>query len=411
MDVKNVLWFLKYKKSRIEETQWFFTSHNGDYSDNSKALSETVHLLYPEIRIVWGINKTKDYVLPSYIKSVVFQSEDYYRERAKSKVLIDNVYCENAFVLYKSEPLKNLAKAMLLNATKKKQKCYGLWHGTPLKKMGRDQCGNEDVSGFICNDLTLITGNNYTSKIMAHLSFDQMEILSLGLPRNDILFSENTNQNEVKSKLRISADKKVLLYAPTFRNDGKDTDGINLKRSGIEQLELINIDSLLTAFSEQFGGDWIFVCRFHYHVSSVVDWDMIKTKYQGKVVCGNISDDMADYLKCADALITDYSSVMFDFALTGKPCFLFAHDLTNYECHERGFYIPFEKLPFPAAQTNEELLKVIKNFDKKEYTDQITECLKMLGNTDDGKASKRIANYIYDEVYDKKASLPIKNNV
>jgi CDP-glycerol glycerophosphotransferase len=265
--------------------------------------------------------------------------------------------------------------------------------------MGNEQHGNENITGFICNNLTLITGNTYTSEIMNRLSFGNLKCISLGLPRNDILFTGNDNTITLKEKLKLPKGKKFLLYAPTFRNDGHNTDGINPKRSGIEQLELLNIDSLLSALCQRFGGDWIFVCRFHYHVASSVDWNEINIKYHSRVLCGNISDDMADYLKCSDALLTDYSSAMFDFALTGKPCFLFIPDLEYYQNHERGFYIPIDELPFPSAESDKDLIKTILDYDETQFNSSVKVCLEKLGNVDDGNACKRVAKYIFDENY------------
>ncbi len=400
MNVKDIFWIIKYKFYKIDNNQWFFTSHNGDYSDNSKALSEAIHLIYPEIRIVWAVKSRNMTTLPSYVKSVTFLSKEHFQERARSKVLIDNVFCENGYYLNKSEPIKNAIKALLLKMLKKRQNCYGLWHGTPIKCMGKDQLGNDDISGFICNNLTLITGNEYTSKIMSHLSFGKMRCSALGLPRNDILFNKNNNIQQLKEKLSLPKGKRIILYAPTFRNDGKNTQDINPKRSGIEQLELLNVESLLSAFSQRFGGNWVFVCRFHYHVSSVIDWNEIKEKYQEKVLCGNISDDMADYLQCTDALLTDYSSAMFDFALTGKPCFLFVPDLEHYQNEERGFYISIDDLPFSSAKSNMELIESVLNFDESRYNSSVESFFKGLGNADDGNACTRVAEYIYNDIYD-----------
>ena len=119
------------------------------------------------------------------------------------------------------------------------------------------------------------------------------------------------------------------------------------------------------------------------------------TRYESpQLINGNIGDDMAEYLACTDILITDYSSSMFDFALTGKPCFLFAPDREHYEKKERGFYLDYDSLPFPISYTNEELIKNIQKFDDAAYRERVLRFLEEIGNVEDGKASERIAQCI-----------------
>ena len=103
---------------------------------------------------------------------------------------------------------------------------------------------------------------------------------------------------------------------------------------------------------------------------------------------------MAEYLACADVLLTDYSSSMFDFALTGRPCFLFAPDREHYEKRERGFYMSYDALPFPASYTGGELLEKIKTFDKESYKQKIAKFLAAIGDAEDGRASERITRCI-----------------
>ena len=103
---------------------------------------------------------------------------------------------------------------------------------------------------------------------------------------------------------------------------------------------------------------------------------------------------MTEYLLCADVLITDFSSSFFDFALTKKPCFLFATDLKNYSENERGLYFSYLDLPFPTSQTPKELYYQIINFDENIYESNVCSFLKLLGNYEDGYASTKIVNDI-----------------
>ncbi len=396
MKIKNLFYLIINKFRKINPNQWFFISHNGCYSDNTKALSEYIHSKYPEIKIVWTLAEEKTQSVPEYIKCAIGKAETEY-EKSKSKVIIDVLYGENVDTLFYNDKINNFLKRLKLFLKKKNnQKIYSLWHGTPLKRMGRDQIGNDDIKNFISNNVTMISGNKYTSDIMESITFGSMNYQVLGMARNDVLFS-NENINEIKKKLNLPADKKIVLFAPTFRNDGKDVEGKNVLRSGISQINEIKINDLLNALSQKFGGEWVLVCRLHYHITPLIDWDELNTLYSGKIINGNISDDMADHLCCTDVLITDYSSSMFDFALTGKPCFLYTPDLEHYQNKERGFYIPVESLPFSYSLDSEGLIKNILKHDSFTYSQNINSLLEKMGNVDDGRACERIAEYIYNE--------------
>ncbi len=395
-----ILNYIKYKFKSINEDQWLFTSFEGHYNDGPKALSEAIHDLYPNIKIFWGVKKELLDTLPSYIHAIEINSPEYFNIMSSSRVLIDNIFCNNAITLYKGKHFNNIKKRIKLYIFKKNQKCYSLWHGTPLKRMGRDQYGNENVLNFLCNDLTIIVGNEYTEKIFKNITFNNAKIEVLGMARNDQLFEAQNKIDTIKNRLDLPIDKKIVLYAPTFRSNNKGiVDQKNFFRSGISQLTELKIDEFLSCLSRKFGGDWILVCRFHYHVSSMIDWEDIKKLYNGKIINGNLSDNMSDYLICSDILLTDYSSCIFDFAIKGNPCFLYAPDLNYYKNKERGFYIPIEDLPFPLSCSKNILFKNINTFDDSGYKNSVKNLLLRIGDVDDGHSCKRIAKFIYSNTY------------
>lgn len=385
-----------YKTAKIVRKRWTFISFSGHYSDNPKYLSKKLHDLDPSIEIVWCVNAPLLDQLPRYVIGVEYGTMEAHKYIASAAVIIDNVYGGCAFNIF-GYGLKNKLKSKLLKYIfcKNGQRIYTTWHGTPLKKMGRDQIGN-NVTGFVCGNIKMVLGNQYTLNIMKHLTFGKIPMKLLGTPRNDILFDRNVNC--YKNKLHLPLDKKVFLFAPTFRNDGLDTSGKNLNRSGIDQLEMIDIDYLFEALQCKFGGDWVMVCRFHYHVSDMVNWDELDKKYDGRVINGNLSDDMAEYLVCADILMTDASSCMFDYIITGKPCFLFFPDVDNYENRERGFYYPIKKLPFPISVNFKELLDDISDFDYKDYSEGVNKLKSDFGYYEDGESSERILKWIIEDV-------------
>ena len=109
---------------------------------------------------------------------------------------------------------------------------------------------------------------------------------------------------------------------------------------------------------------------------------------------GNACEDMAEYLLAADALLTDYSSSMFDFMLTGRPVFLYTPDIADYRDGERGFYLDVDTLPFPISQTPSGVIDNIRRFDKTAYAKATDDFLALIGNCETGGASGLVADKI-----------------
>ncbi len=201
-----------------------------------------------------------------------------------------------------------------------------------------------------------------------------------GHPRNDIFFDAE-RMRCARQKVVVSygvKGKKLLLYAPTFRED----DRIDCYR--------IDYCDLIEHMKCRFGGEWIILVRLH---------PRIQDKAAEIVPSGaNIVDvtwyaDIQELLAAADCLITDYSSCAFDFMLTRRPVFLFATDVQQYDM-ERGFYYPLETTPFPLARDNAELMKNVDAFDEAVYLPKVEAFLKEKGCMEDGHASERVADLI-----------------
>jgi len=395
MQVRELLIFSVKKVKLLKKNyKWVFTSFSGHYSDNPKYISQALHLVNPEIQIVWLVKNEYISVLPEYVHGVIFGSKAADEELKSADIIIDNTYGNHAYSVMSHNLIAFLKKFFHKIQFKDGIKIFTTWHGTPLKKMGRDQIGNE-VNDFVCGDITMILGNKYTADIMSHLTFNKIPMVVLGTPRNDLLFENDSST--LKVKLDLPINKKIILFAPTFRNDGKDVEGKNIARSGLNQLNEIDFDRLFQTLKDKFGGDWIMICRFHYHVEAIVNWEELKSKYSGQIVNGNSHDDMAEYLACADILLTDASSSMFDYSITKKPCFLFFPDLEHYRSIERGFYIPVENLPFPVSTTFEDLCQSILEFDNKEYIKNVKTMQHKLGFSESPDSSKRVVKYILSQ--------------
>lgn len=377
--VSFILRCLHSKFSRLIDNYVFFDSFHGQYNDNPKYISEELHKKYPQINIVWSVSEKNHEQLPAYVTKVKYGSSDYYKYALNSEVVVDNQMGIRSFG-FKSFRIW-LADWIL---RKKGQLSIATWHGTPLKKIGKDTL-NKRVVTYYTAIRYCVSNSDYYSQKVGEAFFLGEKIRKYGLPRNDILVVP-PNESEViklKKKLGLPLTKKIVLYAPTHRKR-------NTKLSGLNQFEQLDMSELLGVLENRFSEEFAFALRVHH---TVVESFCKQNDLKNSVINGNTGDDMSEYLLCADVLITDYSSVFFDYAITKKPCFLFMPDLEWYS-EEVGMYMDVSELPFPASKNMKELSDVIKSFDYNKYKSSVESFLCKLGSVDDGHASERVTNDI-----------------
>ena len=149
---------------------------------------------------------------------------------------------------------------------------------------------------------------------------------------------------------------------------------------------LFDCKAIQSALSEKFGGNWFILFRTHYFV-------MNQLNNAANYIDASNYPDMQELLYAADVLITDYSSSMWDFSLTRRPCFLYATDLNYYDL-DRGFYSDIHTWPYPLAESNSALIKNIKQFNNDQYQKNIQKHWDALGSYESGHACETVANYI-----------------
>jgi CDP-glycerol glycerophosphotransferase len=209
------------------------------------------------------------------------------------------------------------------------------------------------------------------------------KFLPIGMPRNDILFSHDTRIKEkVYKYYNIDTNKKIILYAPTYRGDFR-----SLKKA--EYLSMLNVEEILASLKVKYKNDFLFFHRMHYNISDF--WVDIPN-----IISASNYPDMQELLCAADILITDYSSCIWDFSLTFKPCFIYAPDLKKYQ-EEQGFYTPVEEWPFPIAETNEQLMEKINNFDDENYKQAVKKHHADLGSYEKGTACEQFCRILFDQ--------------
>ena len=189
---------------------------------------------------------------------------------------------------------------------------------------------------------------------------------------------------QVYNKLGLKNNAHTLLYAPTFRID-------NVRKNA--KINYIpDLNNILKLLEDKFDNSWYILIRLH-PLLKLENCDIVLSD---KII--NVSDypDSQELVAACDMMITDYSSIMFEPAFVRKPVFLYAPDRHEFIEKERGLLIDYDTLPFPIAETNEQLAEKILSFDKETYVKNIDLFMEKYGVHEDGHASERAAKFISD---------------
>ena len=173
-----------------------------------------------------------------------------------------------------------------------------------------------------------------------------------------------------------------MLYAPTFRDD-RHVSGVGYTGS-----VMLDFDAL----RERFGSEWVVLFRPHYFIADSFDF----SKYSGFVLNAAKADEIAELMLASDVLITDYSSVMFDYANLRRPMLFYMYDFERYRDEIRGFYFSVDELPGPIVKTQPELeeeLRRLADFDAR-FGEKYSRFCEKYVPLDDGNAARRAAELL-----------------
>jgi len=368
-----VFFYYLFRIFPVQRNKIFIQNFNGKgYGDNPKYIVEEILRRRLDYILVWAVRPKFSYDFPQAVKTVPYKSIRAIYEEVTAKVWIDN--CRKQLYVKK----------------RKEQYYIQTWHGiVNLKKVEKD--AERQLSAYYVKqakyDSTLInlfvSDSKFTSQLYRSSFWYNGEILECGSPRGDILINYNQNiKDKVKKYFNIGDNTKVILYAPTFR-DNFSVDVYNL-----------NHELILNSMREQTKGHWVFLIRMHPNISEKSN---IFT-YNDKIVNASNYSDMQELLLASDMLITDYSDCMYECALMNKPVFLYISDYKQYK-EERDFYFDLFSLPFPCAMNSSELLEKMLSFDIKLYLNSLAEFFQKVGILKDGTASEKVVDRIAKELH------------
>lgn len=360
-----------YKKLPLQQNKIILSSYDGmGYRCNSKYIAEKLLRDKAPVELVWLVSDDSIDDLPEGIKKVVIYSPEFYKEVLTAKVYITNT----VHYLYEHK--------------KEGQYFINTWHGYgPFKlaegDVNRDAASREwYIKSNAASDLFL-TASSFYGQIYRRSFYYQGEVLECGAPRNDIFFHANDCGRKIREQYQIPPEKGIVLYAPTYRSmTGDDFERYNP-----------DWERILEAFKNRFGKEYVVVYKLHHYMQKLVSE---KGLYK-EAVEATFYPDIQELLAAADIVITDYSSLMWDFSLQRRPVFLYQNDEDEYT-NERGFYSPVSEWPYPKAHSQEELAEQIRLFDGEKYITELNAFLKKYGSCDDGHASERVAERILEVV-------------
>ena len=369
--IKRVLYLLPIQDRKIV----FVNYHGKGYGDNPKYIAEEILRRQLPWKMIWLV-RNEDASIPGRIKQVNIDSLAGYYELFTTKFLISN--CKNNI------PYDYITKK------KKKQFYLQTWHGDFGPKYIEKEIEDTFSPGYVTVSKAdsavtdaVLSGSTFFSKVLRESFWlpKKCEILEYGVPRNDIYFRGEEFRNQLKRQFGFSVDDRILLYAPTFRDD----DDVSCYS--------INMERLLGTLSQNDKASWKIVVRLHPNISSRTDLFC----FNEKVIDGSVWSDQQELCLISDCLITDYSSIFADFLLMRKPVFLFATDLEKYANRQsgRGLRDLYYHLPFSLSRNQNELEYSISSFDEKEYRKKEEAFMQeYYCSFDDGHASERVVNHL-----------------
>jgi len=324
--------------------------------------------------VLWGV-ADRSVPIPEWATPVVLHSAAWHDALASSRLLVNNAHFPWYF-------------------QKRQHQVYvQTWHGTPLKRIGddvpadslglayRDLMSRETASW----DLLIAQSPEAAALLSGAFGVDPRRVIASGYPRNDPLLSATAQQHraDVRTRLGLRDDDRAVLYAPTWR------DGARVRGSAalITHLDPLRLRALA-------GSDVTVLLRGHSNTAR-------GRERQRHVVDVTDDPDLPGLYLAADVLVTDYSSVMFDFAVTGKPMIFLAPDLAEYRDATRGFYVDLEEIaPGPVVSTTDEVAAVLASADCGRDAAGYAAFVERFVPHDDGGATDRVVSRIMDLLSD-----------
>ncbi|MDF9824851.1 CDP-glycerol glycerophosphotransferase [Breznakia sp. PF5-3] len=366
-----------------DKTIIFIAYHGRGYACNPKYLHKYMmsQERFKDYKMVWAVKKFKITKIEG-AKIVRYNGLKYFYYMSKAKYWVIN--CK-----------------MPKHIVKKPEQVYlQTWHGTPLKRLAHDIQVKEDTTFYRSemsfeqmantydNDVKkynyMISPNHFSTKVFqSAFRIDRKRLIETGYPRNDYLTNITQEEIEVlKEKYHIPEGKKVILYAPTWRDNTYNARGYTFE-----------LQADFHKWMEVLGDEYVVLFKPHYLIVNKFKRDEEIREFVKNVRAGR---DINELYVIADVLITDYSSVFFDYANLNRPMYFYMFDLDAYAEELRGFYFDIYKtLPGDIIKNEDELLMKIKsgNYDYK----RLAKFNEEFNDLQDGHCCEKVVNIMFND--------------
>lgn len=342
-----------------------WNAYNGRYADNPRALHEALPAQGGDEH-VWLADARYAAAFPPGVVTVPIGTPDAVAALESADVLVSNTHIQ-------------------LDAWRKRPGTTYLqtWHGTPLKRIHRDAVflPADDVMAALDEDIArwdlLVTPSAEGTRLLRSAFGYAGPVLETGYPRNDVLRAPDRDARRalVRESLGVETGATAVLYAPTYRDDEAAAGGAPLA---------LDVEML----AERLGSHAVLLLRLHHYMGH-----QRRPASSARVRDASEHPDISDLYLACDVLVTDYSSSVFDFAVTGKPIVLFAYDLDHYRKRLRGFTLDLEtEAPGPVVLDQEALTRALLDLSAvaAAHVGQYARFVERYCSLEDGHASNRV---------------------
>lgn len=363
--------------SRINPNKIVVDNFGGrGYGDNPKyIIDELLKDSQRELDIVWLVNNMNEPV-PNGVRKVKYNSVQSIYEYSTARIWIDNI--------------KNSVKPR----KKRGQYYVQTWHGGIGLKAVEKQIEKELDPRYVRlakrdakqTDL-MLSDSKWTTEIFSNWFWYDGRIAEVGFPRNDVLVKKPQSViKKVYDHFSLQENQKIVLYAPTFRDDGDVSPYI------------FDYNKIIDLLNWKFGNEYVFLLRLHPNIKLDSKSYIAQSIDDTKVFNANSYNDVQELLLTADVIITDFSSLMFDAMIADKKVFLFAKDFDQYIATQRRLLLNVEQLPFPLSKSISTLHQQIETFDSKKYFTNLNSFRDELGLQEFGNAAEKVKDIIVTEI-------------
>jgi len=365
-----VIYFLLKKYVKVKDKTILYESYHG------KSMTGNPYAMY--------LTLSKDGRFKDYTHIWILEDIKKVKELKNTKLIKRNSL-KHAHYLLTSKYLINNTTFLPYVSKRENQIYINTWHGVPLKTLGDDirnsyGSGKNVARNLLQTDFLVLPSKYTTDKLLQSHHIETLypgKIIENGYPRTDLLFKNESDKINLKNELNIPINKKVILYAPTYRGDfNNPLDEKNI------------IERLLSRLASKFDNEYIVLYKGHYFKNFALD--------NSNIINIPNSFDSNELLNIVDILITDYSSIAFDFLVLQKPILYYAYDLEEYT-QDRGLYFNVREMPGALCEIEDNVILEVENVDTfmTRYESDYSSAIEKFCKYDDGRVTQKVVDAIF----------------